>query len=494
MIPRALSERLSAGNVIPFVGAGVSMTVKRAEGGGRLFPSWRELLLCGAKRLEDEGKSTGATLVRTVVEDEDPDFLYAAKRLREKLGPIWSEFLREQIDVPRAAADSESLALARAVWALGSRLIVTTNYDQVLRWACPRELRDDLGFWDIEATAEQAQFLREGPGAPTVWHLHGQIRNAARLILTPDGYRRLYGEGSEGAFQAALQALRNLLASRSFLFIGFSLDDKQFGVELQGVADIFEGFTGPHYALVRKREAGHLKRKGLPVEELIFEDFGAPLVRRVGELGKCAASGPTDQREGRHVEPLAVTRAIAHGADLEVAPETNDELGFLEKIADLEEGAELLSPLAITFTEAVNEMNEVSGRLAKRLARLRATGGAAGAGVEIVNLAATQLDPIADCLGVTTDAIKSCIEQIDPGVRYYLARAQSGEPIGGGLRKLLVAAEKTEKLVKAVERVNEVLSSVGEATRKFRGVADRIANALVILMKARETIASWRMT
>ena len=60
-IPRALRERLRAGRVIPFAGAGVSMAVRR-DGDGALFPSWRQLLVRGADRLEEEGKPRDATL------------------------------------------------------------------------------------------------------------------------------------------------------------------------------------------------------------------------------------------------------------------------------------------------------------------------------------------------------------------------------------------------------------------------------------------------
>ena len=81
--------------------------------------------------------------------------------------------------------------------------------------------------------------------------------------------------------QAALTTLRHLLVSHSFLFIGFSLDDEHFGVELRGVSELFEGFGGPHYALVRERDADGLRRQALPVELLTFEDFGTPLVELV---------------------------------------------------------------------------------------------------------------------------------------------------------------------------------------------------------------------
>ena len=54
------------------------------------------------------------------------------------------------IGAPRAGAfdlRAFALALAQALWTLGSKLVITTNYDQVLRWACPDSLQKDLYTW-----------------------------------------------------------------------------------------------------------------------------------------------------------------------------------------------------------------------------------------------------------------------------------------------------------------------------------------------------------
>ena len=64
MIPQTLEDRLREGKVIPFVGAGVSMAVINRETGKRLFPSWSELLMRAADRLDEEGDPSFANLVR----------------------------------------------------------------------------------------------------------------------------------------------------------------------------------------------------------------------------------------------------------------------------------------------------------------------------------------------------------------------------------------------------------------------------------------------
>ena len=292
-IPKGLKDALRAGRVVPFVGAGVSMAVKDCDG-ERLFPSWKALLLQGAARLEDEGKAGEAGLVRALLNVDKPRYLQAAEELHTGLGAHWPPFLKGIFDVPSSAADTASLALARTVWALGSSLVITTNYDDVLKWACPPDKLLDLDFWDIRAPAEQALWLREGTTRkPTVWHLHGRIGNTADLILTPDGYGRLYCGEAESGYRAALETLRHQLAAKSFLFIGFSLDDEHFGVELGGVLDIFEGYAGPHYVLAHQEKVSALK-EDVPrgVEVVPYEDYDQlpGLVESFGKLSVASGS------------------------------------------------------------------------------------------------------------------------------------------------------------------------------------------------------------
>jgi len=158
-IPKSLSDKLFGGHVVPFVGAGVSMSVLNRISRQPAFPSWRHLLSGAAYRLEQEMKPAEAGLIRSLLNVPRPDFLYAASQARKELGAIWYDYLRETLDISFNSIDPQSLELARQVWRLGSDLVVTTNYDEVLRWACPPQ--DDLQVWDIEAPVEQASWLQQ---------------------------------------------------------------------------------------------------------------------------------------------------------------------------------------------------------------------------------------------------------------------------------------------------------------------------------------------
>jgi hypothetical protein len=255
-----------------------------------IFPSWRQLLDGAADRLERETKKADAELIRSLLKITPPEFLEAASRARKALGPIWYGYLKDRLDVQCERIDPSSLELARRIWRLGSNLIITTNYDEVLRWACPWQ--DDLQFWDIEARVEQASLLQQKLQRPVIWRLHGRISNASQLILSPDGYQLLYpenhGEERRGRYEAALETLRHELASKSFLFLGFSLDDEYFGLQLKSVHEIYKGAVGPHYAVVREDRAE--KVRALNIERVTVDDFDESLMRLMAELEAAVGS------------------------------------------------------------------------------------------------------------------------------------------------------------------------------------------------------------
>jgi hypothetical protein len=297
----ALRDRL----VVPLVGAGVSMAV-RDQSGKPIFPSWSELLSGAAKRLREDGKQPEAHVVEGLLHKRHPDYYEAARYAREGMGPRWHRYLAEALNPAHVNIDSKSLALARSVWKLPSDLVVTTNYDNILRFALG-ERANDLVQLDVDATAALPGILRNKIERPTVWHMHGHINDPQHLILTPDGYRELYpSPDGEVRYRAALQALRHLLAARTFLFIGFSLDDELFGNQIVWVHEAFGGATGPHYMLVRARDLRETYRRlrNLDcIEFLTFEDFGDPLVAQVDALAATAKG----------------ERPVVHGA----APETS---------------------------------------------------------------------------------------------------------------------------------------------------------------------------
>src|SRR4028118_1502213 len=121
----SLKKALQTRNIIPFVGAGVSLAVKDKQG-KNLFPGWYDLLANASAKLKDKNESKAKRL-EGAIDDSPPDYMAAAKHARDGLGGQWYDYLKEVFDRRSDDIDESSLEIARLVWQLGSNLIVTTN-------------------------------------------------------------------------------------------------------------------------------------------------------------------------------------------------------------------------------------------------------------------------------------------------------------------------------------------------------------------------------
>ncbi|WP_428261341.1 SIR2 family protein [Haliangium sp.] len=358
-IPTELQRALREGRIIPFVGAGVSRAVTRRDAPDKpLFPSWYELLERGASELGAD-RPTDAQYIRSVLAIDEPKYLDAAKHLRDKMqGAQWTRFFKQHFDPRREIVDDCSLTLSQAIWQLGSRLVITTNYDRVLEWGCPEP--HDLARQFNSAPAEFGELVRGGATKPTVWYLHGFIDDVNSLVLTPDGYHALYhSEERQNQHRTALQALKSLLASHCFLFIGFSLDDEHVATTLRGVFNLFQGYAGEHFALVRAANARDLKQQQLPVEAVTFENY-PDLPDLVLELARCAA--PAASRASSAATTTAsISTAAASALRRPDDPDTNpfgamlpirEPTRFIGREAELRELRRLLANGWVSLTAA----------------------------------------------------------------------------------------------------------------------------------------------
>lgn len=299
-IPNSLLKAVREQKVIPFVGAGLSSSVK-GHHGAKIFPSWPELLTSAAERLVGESKNDDADLVLSFVKKNR--LVEAASNAVDSLGRAqWLDFLKEVFDRTFDEADPATLGLLYQVWTLGSNLVMTTNFDRSLQWACPDQA--DFRVWDIEAQAEQLNAIRNGRVTrPTVWHLHGQIDNVSNLILTSTDYDGLYGRSGTRAlkYKAALDSLKSLLKSHKFLFLGFSLKDETFLRQVVEINETYSGAGTQHYAFLPPRDADSANLDGSGINALHYQDH-ADLPEILSQLGaEALRSPPVNVPVGRYI-------------------------------------------------------------------------------------------------------------------------------------------------------------------------------------------------
>jgi hypothetical protein len=285
-IPKSLVEAVREHRVVPFVGAGVSVGVKRD-----LFPAWKSLLDGLAGFMADERvEEREVKRVRGLVMADE--LVLAAEAAHRALGPyLFHGFLRRHYR--RQRPEDANLDVVRGIWALRPPLVITTNYDSVLRWGGPAEVQ-------IVANDQHEELALLGEDAkrdwPWIWHLHGTIERMATVILAGRDYKRLYEKDERNrvaSYERALFELQKTLASRSLLYIGFGLTDPYVLEQIAHVLDLSRGNVAPSYALMKQGQGnrGDLW-ENYNVRLIEYEDHGAPLAALLQEIAGQAFDAP----------------------------------------------------------------------------------------------------------------------------------------------------------------------------------------------------------
>jgi hypothetical protein len=189
-IPQELNEQMSKGNVVLFVGAGLSI--------GAGLPGWGALIRPLAERI-------GYT---------EDDLLEAAQYYENRNGRhALISHLRDRLDTTGIEPTENHDLLAR----LPINIVFTTNFDDLLERAYRKGGRPvnvvvgatELPFWDESRV--------------NLVKLHGTYDRPDSFIITERDYNTIYRSNA-----LIVQQLNALLAIKTFLFIGYSVSDPDF--------------------------------------------------------------------------------------------------------------------------------------------------------------------------------------------------------------------------------------------------------------------------
>jgi tetratricopeptide (TPR) repeat protein len=286
-IPESLQKALKAGNVVPFVGAGISVSIKKFDENATseaksLFPTWKEFLMNAATKLRGEQNESSAKDIEILLQLSSPDYLKSAQIAHDSLGGhLWNDLLTDNFANKETLANPETLELPKLMWKLGSNLVITTNVDDVLEWNTVNAKR--IQTLNTQ-TQEFAEVIRNDLNSPTLFYLHGSLHDKAKIVFTQKQYAEFYDDGSN---KAKLETLRSLLASKTFLFLGFSLDDPYFVRQLQYIHEIYQGAASSFYVLLHKNEKEKFSLSEL-VTPIYYENFGEPLRLMIAEMSELA--------------------------------------------------------------------------------------------------------------------------------------------------------------------------------------------------------------
>ncbi|AEG00125.1 SIR2 family NAD-dependent protein deacylase [Methylomonas methanica] len=193
--------QMAKGNVLPFVGAGVSV-------GGR-FPSWQD-------HLRQQGKTAN-------IASEHIEALLAAGEFETIIAEIEAKrghdvFVAEIRDV-----FSKSGIIPDAVWRLTELFgdtVLTTNYDRLLEQAFGAGQEDRIQIINALLRSEQPDAKRT-----TLIKLHGDITKPGKCILSKNQYDDAYGADALDLSLPIPKLLSQYYQTTSLLFLGCSLNN-----------------------------------------------------------------------------------------------------------------------------------------------------------------------------------------------------------------------------------------------------------------------------
>lgn len=225
---------------------------------GRPLPSWPWLVSRMRRRLALQCPAREQPSLNKFFRDQTP--LDCAQLFRQSVGEQnYREFLTEQFATrgrPGIGTTPSHEALVR----LQLSLMFTTNFDELIETAFLEAGQP------LRVSADEPEFmarLAERPAHHLV-KLHGSIDRPPTVVLTRDDYA-----SARSARREMFAHLRAEMAQASFLFVGFSLSDPNFGAIQDDIRDSLAMMTPVSYTVQGRRD---------PVKERYLSSMGVNTV------------------------------------------------------------------------------------------------------------------------------------------------------------------------------------------------------------------------
>ncbi|MBW9157675.1 SIR2 family NAD-dependent protein deacylase [Clostridium tagluense] len=247
---RNIKELYRGGNLIPFIGAGLSTPFK--------IPDWDKLI----RRISDEYMKDFQNLKPAVNAYLDKKDFWTAMETILNFAPLTEDDIQQEIvdiinEEMQEPVDNDShnyLDLAN----MDFNVYLTTNYEHLITSYMSKNNYIPLVLSEINFNTQT--LFRDKK--KRVFHLHGHVSNSGTIVITRNQYKKLYENNKYE------NILRLFTGTKSLLFIGFSFDD-QFIKQM--IKDHKQFFKGNHYILLNK-----------PSDEIINElkvEYGLSVIK-----------------------------------------------------------------------------------------------------------------------------------------------------------------------------------------------------------------------
>ncbi|MCF2918634.1 SIR2 family protein [Pseudoalteromonas sp. Cn5-37] len=282
ILPQELVDKLKQDKIVVFLGAGVSLNATSLSG-EKLFPSWSGLLHNIAELAVEQGEEKkGNALKYAIGAFETSMLLQMVKDIKSNIsGEVWRRFLRTSFSVNKNKISEESISHLKSISNINTPLFISTNYDGLFETFSSYDVKT----WTQKNTAEVTDLINGELETSAIWHIHGHVDEVDSLILCSNDYNRLYlSKKSEGDFNKSKHLLKRISEQYSFLFIGFSLDDKFVIDTIKEASENNEGQIPSYYIVCRDSEANKKKEILKNIKPLIVDNYGESFLNLLNAL------------------------------------------------------------------------------------------------------------------------------------------------------------------------------------------------------------------
>lgn len=231
--PKSLVTEIARQRCILFLGAGVAASSKNSD--GKSPKEWGEFLVTAVSLVQDHSLQEE---IRQLISQNK--FLLALQAIRQEANPgDYKALLDECFNDPTF----EPSALHKAIYNLDSRLVITTNFDNIYEKHCITTSTDGFKVIPYYSTSLGDEIRSD---TSLVIKAHGSINEIPRMVFTKAEYHRAKAQHS--SFYAILKAL---FLTNTCIFIGCGMDDPDVLLLLEEVRITASPDT-PHYALLKQ--------------------------------------------------------------------------------------------------------------------------------------------------------------------------------------------------------------------------------------------------
>jgi NAD-dependent SIR2 family protein deacetylase len=152
--------------------------------------------------------------------------------------------------------------------------VITTNWDDLFEQECkfsPFIYDSDLAFWDAAKRR--------------VMKIHGSISNFGSIVATTDDYKQSFKRLNDGPLGAQL---KSLIARKTVIYVGYSLSDENYLRLLRNISKMMEGNIRQSYFVSPEIDKNKLSSAPIPLVPIetdgtyFFEQLREELAERCG--------------------------------------------------------------------------------------------------------------------------------------------------------------------------------------------------------------------